>query len=185
MKRTDTFDEKIAFLRLARSENVGPVTFKELVTQFGSAARALDSVSSLEKIGGRKNAVTVCPRDTAEKEWEDVEKLGGRIINVTEDDYPQPLKAIYDPPPVITVLGDFRLLKKDCFAIVGTRNATVNGANMTLKIAADMGRAGYVIVSGMAYGIDSYAHKAALDAGAPTVAVLGSGAAVPYPAEHA
>ena len=184
MKRTVSRDEKITFLRLARSDNVGPVTVKELFARFGSAEAALDNIPRLDKIGGRKNAVTVCSREDVEKEWDEVEKLGGRIINMTEDDYPPLLKEIVDPPPVITVLGDCRLLQKDCFAIVGTRNATANGANMAMRIAADMGRAGYVIVSGLAYGIDSYAHKAALEADAPTVAVLGSGAAVPYPAEH-
>ncbi len=113
-----------------------------------------------------------------------VAAMGGRIICSYEPLYPDSLAAIADPPPVLTVLGDIRALSRPCIGIVGTRNASLNGRRMAGVLAHDLGKSGYVVVSGLARGIDTAAHEAALQNGFPTIAVIAGGVDTIYPREN-
>lgn len=175
--------ERIDRLRLIRSENIGPITFRRLMARFASAADALDALPALSRRGGRRGAVAVCPRDRAEAEFAAAEALGGRHVIWGDADYPALLAQIEDAPPAFTVLGDVALLSRRSVALVGARNASANGRRFARTIARDLGEAGLVVVSGMARGIDGAAHEGALATG--TVAVLAGGADNIYPPEHA
>ena len=174
--------ERLDWLRLARSENVGPITFFALLARFGSPAAVLDALPALARRGGRRRPIKVCSRAKAERELEALTALGGRLIARGEPAYPQPLAAIDDPPPVIALRGRADLLATDCIAVVGARNASANGLHFAEQLAADLGAAGLTVVSGMARGIDARAHAGALPTG--TVAVMGGGIDVLYPKEN-
>ena len=174
--------ERIDRLRLIRSENIGPITFRRLMAHYASAADALDALPALSRRGGRRGAVTVCPRDRAEAELAAAEDLGGRHVIWGDADYPALLAQIEDAPPAFTVLGDAALLSRRSIAVVGARNASANGRRFARTIARDLGEAGFVVVSGMARGIDGAAHEGALTSG--TVAVLAGGSDNIYPPEH-
>jgi len=183
-------DERLACLRLIRSENVGPVTFYSLLKYFGSAKEALLHVGDFSKRGGRKKEIKPCSEKEAEKEWSETEKLGGKIIVFSDDDYPKLLKTLSDCPPVLSVMGDVSLLSAKSVAIVGTRDASINGRNMARKLAFEAASNGFVVVSGMALGIDAAAHEGAIAAtlekedASSTVAVLGCGIDTIYPASN-
>jgi DNA processing protein len=174
-------NERRAWLRLARTENVGPVTFRNLIARFGTASVALDALPRLASRGGGKNFVLPDESDAA-REMEALAKLGGRLMAACESDYPQGLKALEAPPPVISVLGHPHLLKKEMIAIVGARNASALARKFADGLSRELGFAGLVVVSGLARGIDTAAHEAALAVG--TVAVLAGGVDVIYPPEN-
>ena len=174
--------ERLDWLRLARSENVGPITFLALLDRFGSAAAVLDALPALARRGGRRRPIKVCSRAAAERELEALTALGGRMIAMAEPAYPEPLAAIADPPPVLAVRGRGELLLAESVAVVGARNASANGLHFAERLAADLGAAGLTVVSGMARGIDARAHAGAVETG--TVAVMGGGADVVYPKEN-
>lgn len=175
--------ERIAALRLARSENVGPVTFRDLLRHCGSAEAALEQLPELSRRGGYRANVRICPRADAEAELRRAQDFGARVLVVGEPDYPTALAALEAPPPVIYVKGDAGLLQRHCLAIVGARACSAAGIKLGKHFAAGIGRGGFVIVSGLARGIDAAAHAAALETG--TVAVLGGGLDIVYPPEHA
>ncbi|MCP5367941.1 MAG: DNA-protecting protein DprA [Hyphomicrobiales bacterium] len=174
--------EKLDWLRLIRSQAVGPITFHRLLERFGPAAAALDALPGLARRGGRRD-LKVCSRDAAEREMEQVSRAGARLVALGEPDYPPLLALIEDAPPLISVLGHAGLLRKRAVAVVGARNASLNGLTIARRIAGELGGSGLMVVSGMARGIDAAAHQGALDTG--TVAVLGGGVDVPYPRENA
>jgi len=174
--------ERIARIRLARSENVGPILFRTLVERFGAAATALDALPELSRRGGRRRPIRVCPQDAAEDELEMLTTIGADILVLGDPDYPRPLAAIDDPPPVIALLGDKGWLRPRAAAIVGSRNASANGRRFAGRLAADLGAADFVVVSGMARGIDAAAHEGALPTG--TVAVVAGGIDVVYPKQN-
>lgn len=179
--------EKIARLRLIRSENVGPAAFRTLTAHFSSAEEALSRLPELAFKGGRKRPLAVCSQKDAENEIEATEKLGGRMIFSGEREYSRLLAQIPDAPPVLSVLGSVSFLNTPCIALVGTRNASINGKNIARRMAADLVKAGCTVVSGMALGIDAAAHEGALYAAnerASTVAVLGTGINVAYPRQN-
>ena len=181
------FDEKINRLRLFRSENVGAVTFRVLTQHFKTAQEALASLPEKARKGGLKKTLRICSKAEAEKEFEDVAKIGAELLFLDEADYPEQLSFLTDAPPVLSVLGNKALLKKPHIAIVGTRNASVNGRNIARHFAVDLVKAGYSVVSGMALGIDAAAHDGALYAAtdnASTTAVLGTGINVAYPEQN-
>ena len=182
-RRTLSDAERLDWLRLARSENVGPVTFFALLERFATAAAVLDALPALARRGGRRRPIKVCARAAAEREIEALAALGGRMIALVEPDYPAPLAAIADPPPVIALRGRADLLATDCIAVVGARNASANGLHFAERLAAELGAAGLTVVSGMARGIDARAHAGAIESG--TVAVMGGGVDVLYPKENA
>ena len=180
--RTLTEAERLDWLRLARSENVGPITFFALLERFGSPAAVLDALPALARRGGRRRPIKVCARAAAEREIEALDRLGGHLIALGEPAYPQALAAIDDPPPVIALRGRVDLLAGECIAVVGARNASANGLHFAEQLATDLGAAGLTVVSGMARGIDARAHAGALATG--TVAVMGGGVDVVYPKEN-
>lgn len=175
----DATEEILDCLQLINTENIGPKTFLQLVSKYGSAAKALQNLP--------KN-YTPCDRDKAEKELRLAQHLGIKILIYTSPDYPQSLLNIPDFPPVLYALGKTEILNhQPCIAIVGSRNASINGRKLASKIAYDLTNENIITVSGMARGIDSSAHKGALyacDKQGATIAVLGTGVDVPYPAEN-
>lgn len=180
-------EEKINRLRLFRSENVGAVTFRVLLEHFKTAENALNALPEKARKGGRIKALRICSRDDAEREIEAVQKIGAELLFSGQKEYPEPLAQINDVPPVLSVLGNKALLKKPHVAVVGTRNASINGKNIARHIAADLVKSGYSVASGMALGIDAAAHEGALYAAnenASTTAVLGTGINVPYPEQN-
>ncbi|MFQ5764118.1 MAG: DNA-processing protein DprA [Rhodospirillales bacterium] len=179
--RTDT--DRLDWLRLIRSEHVGPITFHRLIERFGTARAALDALPALARQGGRRGRLKICARAAAEDEMAALAAVGSRLVCWGEPDYPPLLAHIEDAPPVIAVLGHADLLAKKALAIVGARNASANGCRFAEKLARDCGRGGLMVVSGMARGIDAAAHKGAFETG--TVAVLGGGIDVVYPKENA
>ncbi|MGE5514765.1 MAG: DNA-processing protein DprA [Bacteroidota bacterium] len=179
---TLTAAERLDRLRLIRSENVGPRTFQRLLERFGSAAAALAALPDLARRGGGKRPIKVCPKGAAEAELEAAERLGAVVLHWGEAGYPRALAAIDDAPPVLYARGNPSLLTKSMVAMVGARNASINGRNLARRIAADLGRAGMVVVSGMARGIDTAAHEGSVTTG--TVAVLAGGVDVIYPPEN-
>jgi DNA processing protein len=178
--------ERADWLRLIRSENVGPITFYQLLRRFGSAAAALAALPDLARRGGRAGALKICSRGTAEAELAAVERLGARLVAQCEPDYPRPLAAIEDAPPLIGVLGHVDLLHRPTVAIVGARNASANGRRIAELIAEGLSGAGYLVASGLARGIDAAAHRGALKATTGrTVAVVAGGLDIAYPPENA
>ncbi len=175
-------EEKISWLQLIRTENVGPVTFYKFIDIYGSAGKALEAIPEMAARGGRKKPLKIPPRAVIEREYGLVRKMGGQFITAADPAYPLALSATEDAPPVITVLGDPALLHKSCTAIVGARNASLNGRKFAEKLAQDLGAQGHIIVSGLARGIDTAAHQGALPTG--TVAVVAGGIDVVYPSEN-
>ncbi len=182
LPRALTPAERVDWLRLIRSENVGPITFYELIKHFGSAKAALQALPELARHGGRSSRIKVCSTAAAEREIEATQAAGAALIAIGEAHYPKPLAAIADPPPLIAVKGHAHLLTRPSLGIVGTRNASAAGVRFTQRIAAELGARGLVVVSGLARGIDAAAHRGALETG--TVAVFAGGVDVVYPTEN-
>ena len=182
MPVTLSSEERLNRLRLIRSQNVGPATFFALMDHFSSAAEALSAAPDLSRRGGRKRAIRLADRTVTEAEIEALYRLGGKLIALGESDYPTPLAAIADPPPLIQVLGDVSLLGRDCIGIVGARNASAAGRRFARDMAADLGGCDLVVASGMARGIDTAAHQGAMTTG--TIAVAAGGVDVTYPREN-
>ncbi|KQN74323.1 DNA-processing protein DprA [Devosia sp. Leaf64] len=172
--------QRLAWLRLARSDNVGPVTFRQMLNRFGSAEAALDALPGLLRNTGRAARITSLSQ--AEDEVAALAKWGARIVAIGEAAYPTHLSHIHGAPPVITLVGGDRLDWHRTVAIVGARNASAAGAKMTCILATDLGEAGYTVVSGLARGIDTAAHRASLTTG--TIAVLAGGLDHIYPDEN-
>lgn len=174
--------ERIDWLRLIRTRNVGPLLFFELIERFGTAAAAVDALPGLSRRAGGRRKFTIPDTDSAIAELEALTKAGGRAIALCEPDYPEALAAIADPPPLLFLRGDAAMLKRPAIAIVGARNASANGRRFAEEMAGALGEAGYVVVSGLARGIDGAAHAGALDTG--TVAAIAGGIDVAYPPGH-
>lgn len=180
--RTLSDAELFHWLRLARSENVGPRTFHTLIDRFGHAEAALDGVSSLGRRPGSR-PVRLAPAGEVEKEAEAIRRAGLLFLPACDPAYPVALRAIDAAPPLLLVKGHLAVLGRPMVAIVGSRNASAGGLVMTERFARGLGGAGYVVVSGLARGIDAKAHLASLETG--TVAVLAGGHDRIYPSEHA
>lgn len=172
--------QRLDWLRLIRSEGVGPRTFRGLVNRFGGAGPALRALPDLAKARGKPIRVTT--KAEAEREIAAAARLGARFVAMGEPDYPLPLQATADAPPLICLRGDAACLKRPAVAIVGSRNASAAGLTFTERLSHALGEEGLVIVSGLARGIDARAHKAALQSG--TVAVLAGGHDRIYPSDH-
>ncbi|HWB49648.1 MAG TPA: DNA-processing protein DprA [Stellaceae bacterium] len=170
-------DERLDWLRLSRTETIGPVSFYALLRRFGSARAAIEAVPRLGRLG-----ITVPGRVAAARELGAIERLGGRLVCWGEPDYPPRLTAVDDAPPVLTLLGRGEWLTAPIVAIVGARNASANGRRLAQELAAGLGEAGIVVASGMARGIDAAAHGGALASG--SIAVVAGGVDVVYPEEN-
>ncbi len=159
--------QRVAWLRLIRSDNIGPVTFRELINHFGSAEKALDALPELSRRGGSSRSPRIATQAEAEGEIETADKFGARFIGIGEPDYPPALRHLDGAPPLIAMKGSADAATRPCVGIVGSRNASINGA----KFAAMLAR-----------GIDAAAHRASLATG--TVAMLAGGLDRPYPQEN-
>jgi DNA processing protein len=180
---SDLTDEaRIDWLRLIRSDNIGPRTFKSLLQNFGSASAALDALPMLARRGGATRPIRVLPRADAEREFECARRLRAQFIASGEAAYPQRLAAIDDAPPLLAVRGNLAALSRPMIAIVGSRNASAAGLKFAERLARELGEAGFVIASGLARGIDAAAHRASLATG--SIAVLAGGQDRIYPEQH-
>ncbi len=171
-------------LRLARTEGVGPVTFRRLMARFATAAEAIEALPGLARSGGRAEAPRVPGRDEATRELERLARLGGRMLFLGGPGYPPLLALLADAPSAIAVLGDVGCLSARAVALVGARNCSTNGERMAEALSTDLASSGLVVVSGLARGIDAAAHRGAMHVGR-TVACVAGGLDCPYPAEHA
>jgi DNA processing protein len=174
--------QRIAWLRLIRSDNVGPATFRDLINHFGSAETALEMLPELSRRGGSTRAIRVASIAEAEKELSAAYRFGARFIGIGEPDYPPALRQIDGAPPLLAVKGNAATGTLPSLGIVGSRNASISGTKFAAMIARDVGRAGYSIISGLARGIDTAAHRASLETG--TIAALAGGLDQPYPPEN-
>ena len=174
--------ERVDWLRLIRTRNVGPATFASLMAQFGSAARAIEALPELARRGGRHSAISIAGKAEAEAELAAAARLGARYIASCEPEYPPALAASEAPPPLLCVKGAAHLLQRPTVAIVGARNASAAGIRMARDLAHALGQNGLLIASGLARGIDTAAHNGALESG--TAAVLAGGIDVIYPPQN-
>jgi DNA processing protein len=167
---------------LCRTETIGPISFYAMLRRFGSARAALEALPRLERRSERARPVAAATRTAAEAELAALSRIGGRLLCWGEPLYPPALAQIEDAPPVLTVLGQPETLAQPIVAVVGARNASANGRRLARELAAGLGQAGLVIVSGLARGIDAAAHLGALDTG--TAAVVAGGIDIVYPEEN-
>ncbi|PWE27933.1 DNA-processing protein DprA [Pararhodobacter marinus] len=177
-----TEEDRLAWLRLIRSRRVGPSTFLRLMSEHDSVHDALDALPAIARAAGVADYAP-CPADMARREIEAGLKAGARLVMLGMPDYPLPLAAIPDPPPVLWLRGRAQVMARPGVALVGARNASSLGARMTRRLAEGLGYHGYCVVSGLARGIDTVAHGGALKTG--TIAVMAGGVDVIYPAENA
>jgi DNA processing protein len=174
--------ERLDHLRLIRSENVGPRTFRSLLGHFGDARTALAHLPDLARRGGAAGGGRICSVDEANAELAACKKLGVSLIAPGEASYPPRLATLDDAPPLLAVRGILEALTRPMIAIVGSRNASGAGLKFAGAVARDLADAGFVVISGLARGIDQAAHRATVDSG--TVAVLAGGHDRIYPPEH-
>jgi DNA processing protein len=173
--------ERSLWLRLYRSENVGPIAFRQLLQRYGTAQEALDALPDLAKRGGKRGFKVFAAADAA-REIDTLGKLGAKLIASCEPDYPALLREAEDAPALVAAIGHPHIWEKPSVAIVGARNASFNGLRFAEDLARDLGDAGLCVVSGLARGIDTAAHKGSLATG--TVAVMAGGVDVCYPPEN-
>jgi DNA processing protein len=175
-------EQRLDWLRLIRSENVGPRTFRSLLNHFGGAKAALSALPDLARRGGASRTGRICSQEDAERELVAARRAGVALVALGEPGYPGRLQAIYDAPPLIAVRGEIASLGRPMVAMVGSRNASGAGIKFAERLARELGDAGLVVVSGLARGIDAAAHRGSLSTG--TVAVLAGGHGQVYPPEH-
>lgn len=181
--RNLSHNERVDWLRLARTSGVGPVTFNKLIARYGQAKAALDELPKLARRGGRKSALKPNARAQAEAELDQLDQLGARLICACEPEFPQNLNVLETPPPVISTLGPLNPDSQPCCAMVGARNSSAIGVKFAGQLAHELGQRGMTVVSGLARGIDGAAHAASLETG--TIAVIAGGLDRIYPPEHA
>ncbi|CAN7570553.1 DNA-processing protein DprA [Mesorhizobium amorphae] len=175
--------QRLSWLRLIRTPNVGPASFRQLINRFGSAEAALEMLPELMISGGASRIARIPSVAEAEAELEAAGKADARFVGIGEADYPPLLKNMDNPPPLLAVKGEAAVFRLPAVAIVGARNASLAGIKMARMLAADLGRDGYAIVSGLARGIDTSAHQGSIATG--TIGVLAGGLDLPYPPENA
>ena len=171
----------LARLRLIRTASVGPVTFSHLLARFGTAQAALDAIPDLARRGGGAIPRIASLAD-AEREAEAMQRTGGRFVFAGRPGYPALLAEVEGAPPVLGVAGDVSLFARPMVAMVGARNASAAAVRFARQLAVELGALGYVVVSGLARGIDTAAHRGALDSG--TIGVVASGLDIVYPPEN-
>lgn len=174
--------DQIDHLRLIRSEGVGPVTYRRLLDRYRTPAAALDALPRLARAGGRATPPATLSRSEAAAELERTNAIGGRMVFLGEADYPPLLAMLDDAPPTLIIRGEAGLAGLRCVAAVGGRNASANGQRMAETLAAELA-ASVVVVSGLARGIDTSAHRGAMRTGR-TIAVIAGGIDQPYPPEN-
>ncbi len=174
--------QRVHWLRLIRTDNVGPASFRDLINRFGSAEAALAALPELSARGGATRTLRIPSVEQAEAELEAADAAGARFVAIGEPDYPDCLRRVESPPPLLAIRGTGAVFTLPPVAIVGARNASLAGIRMARMLATDLGRAGHAVVSGLARGIDAAAHEGSLATG--TVAVLAGGLDRPYPPDN-
>ncbi|EEX08159.1 DNA protecting protein DprA [Ruegeria lacuscaerulensis ITI-1157] len=177
-----TEEDRFSWLRLLRSRKVGPATFRRLLHEHGSAQNALAALPELARAAGIEGYET-CPPGVIEAELKAAKAAKARLLCLGSADYPSALADLSDAPPMLWAIGDISVLRRPMIALVGARNCSSLGARTARALADGLGAQGFVVVSGLARGIDTAAHKAALGSG--TVAVMAGGVDIIYPAENA
>jgi DNA processing protein len=178
VRDSDIFDR----LRLIRSPNVGPISYRQLIARFGTASNALEALPELAaRVGGRKFAAA--KPEATHREIEHLRQLGGHYLFIDDPDYPALLSELENSPPVLTYKGNISFASQINIAMVGARNASAAGCRMARNIAQELGQRDIVVTSGLARGIDAAAHQGALATG--TIAVIAGGIDIVYPPEHA
>jgi DNA processing protein len=177
-----TDEERLDWLQLIRSDNVGPSAFRTLIRRMGSAREALDALPAIANRGGAERRIRVAARDEAEAELNRAERLGIALVGLNEPNYPPWLRQSDSAPPLLAVLGSTGILARPIVSIVGSRNASAAGRKMAAMLARDLGHAGFAVASGLARGIDTSAHHASLESG--TIAVFAGGLDHVYPPEN-
>lgn len=172
--------QRLDWLRLIRSESIGPRTFRSLMNRFGGAAQAVEALPELARQSGR--TLRLCSIAEAEREMVALQRLGGRFLAPGEVGYPAALQAIDSAPPLIALLGQADVIAKPSVAVVGSRNASAAGLKFAARLARELGEAGFAITSGLARGIDTAAHEASLESG--TIAILAGGLDEVYPPQN-
>jgi len=175
--------QRINWLRLIRTSNVGPATFRDLINRFGSAEAAIEMLPELTASGGALRAVRIPSVEEAESEINAATVAGARFVAIGEADYPPMLRRMDQPPPLVAIKGEAAVFRLPAVAIVGARNASLAGIKMARVLASELGREGYAIASGFARGIDTAAHEASLATG--TIAAFAGGIDQPYPPDNA
>ncbi|KRB53176.1 DNA processing protein DprA [Rhizobium sp. Root708] len=175
--------QRIAWLRLIRSDNVGPATFRDLINHFGSAETALAALPELSARGGATRSIRIATESEAHRELETAERFGARFVGIGEPEYPQTLRHIDGAPPLLAAKGNLSAAIRPGVGIVGSRNASISGAKFAAMVARHCGQSGYTVLSGLARGIDTAAHRASLETG--TIAAMAGGLDKPYPPENA
>ncbi|MEO0381135.1 MAG: DNA-processing protein DprA [Pseudomonadota bacterium] len=175
-------DDQFSCLRLLRSRRVGISTYQRLLIEHGTAQNALAALPEVARAAG-VSKYSICPEGVIHAELKAGRAAGARLVAQGTSDYPDALNDLRDAPPFLWVIGDIAWLGKPAIALVGARNASSLGTRMARGLAKDLGAAGYVVVSGLARGIDAAAHLAALNTG--TIAVQAGGVDTIYPAENA
>ncbi len=181
-KRQLSDDERVAWLRLSQSENIGPITFQQLVQRYGTATKALEALPEISQRGGLKRHLKICAKDVAELQLAKASNLGAQFVAMGEHGYPLYLQHIPAAPPLLCVMGNLDLAELDAVGIVGARNASAIGMKFTRQIARALTDAGLLVVSGLARGIDTAAHEASVQV--HTAAVIASGIDYFYPPEN-
>ena len=176
-----TEDNQFSWLRLLRSRRVGSVTFHRLIAEYGSAQNALDALPKVARDAG-VDGYKICPASVIDAEIKAAKVVKARLLCLGGADYPKQLADLKDAPPLLWTLGDPKLLQTPIVALVGARNASSLGIRMARALAHELGDQGYIVVSGLARGVDTAAHLAALNSG--TIAVMAGGVDVIYPTEN-
>ena len=174
--------QRLAWLRLIRTENVGPATFRDLINRFGSAEAALEALPEMARRGGGRSP-SIPPIAAIEREMERANATGARFVAIGEADYPPAMRGMDHPPPLLAVRGEAAVLSLPVISIVGARNASLAGVKIARSLARNLGAEGFAVASGLARGIDAAAHRGSLDTG--TIAFLAGGLDRPYPPENA
>jgi DNA processing protein len=175
--------DQVDHLRLVRSRRVGPVTYHRLIAEHGSARAALAALPGIARAAGVEG-YEICPLGVIIAEQRQGRAAGARLLVHGEADYPAALADLPDAPPVLWATGDVALLNRPAVGMVGARNASSLGVRMARRLGQGLAEAGFTVISGLARGIDTAAHEAALDAEGRTVAVMAGGIDVIYPAEN-
>jgi len=175
-------NQLISWLRLIRSSNVGPTTFRQLINRFGSAEAALEMLPELTLRGGSRTKPNIFSYEQAQTELDQLDSIGARLTWIGDSQYPYLLQFIHSPPPLLAMRGEMVRNNNKTIAIIGARNASASGRKIAAQISAELGEQGYIIISGLARGIDSSAHAAALKTG--TIAVFAGGIDQTYPKEN-
>lgn len=171
--------EAFARIRLLRSPNIGPVSYRQLIARFGSAGAALDALPDLASRG--KGPYRAAATESIEREITAVRRAGARYLFHDQPDYPPLLAELDSAPPIVTCRGRLALASEPCVALVGARNASAAAVKLARDFAAALAEAGFTVVSGLARGIDGAAHEGAFPA---TIGVIASGIDITYPPQH-